>query len=482
MARGLPRGGGALKDPGLRRSLGLFDVTLFLVVATTNLQWVATAAAAGPSSLVVWVVAGLALFVPLAIAVVFLSSRYPEAGGLYVWSKRAFGPAAGFMTGWTYWTSTVIYFPGLLYFTAGNALYLGGSGASAHAGPVYYVVASLAALTIATALNIVGLDVGKWLNNAGGICRWASLMLLIAVGVVAFRQHGSASSFGAAALRPGTQFKDVIFWSTIALAWVGLEAISFMSGEVKDPRRSIPRGLAFAAPLIVTIYLAGKAAVLVAVPAHDVNPLLGAMQAIDLTAHGAGLPWLSIFAAILVTVSCLGSAGLWMQACARIPFAAGIDRYLPETFGRLHPRWRTPVAALLTQFAFAAVLLVLGQSGTTVKGAYDVLVSATVVTSLMPFLYVFAAAAKLSSAPPLPGQARIFGGSATVYVTSIVGFATTAASIVLAVFPADDEPNKTLAVAKVLFLTALMLLGGAAVYLRGKRFAASIPAALREGS
>ncbi len=72
----------------MRRSLGLFDVTLFFVVATTNLQWIATAAAAGPSSLVVWVVAGLALFVPLAIVVVFLSSRYPEAGGLYIWSKR----------------------------------------------------------------------------------------------------------------------------------------------------------------------------------------------------------------------------------------------------------------------------------------------------------------------------------------------------------------------------------------------------------
>ena len=88
---------GAVEAPatGLRRSLGLFDVTLFFIVATTNLQWVATAAAAGPSSLVVWVVGGLALFVPLAITVVFLSSRYPEEGGLYLWSKRAFGPAPG---------------------------------------------------------------------------------------------------------------------------------------------------------------------------------------------------------------------------------------------------------------------------------------------------------------------------------------------------------------------------------------------------
>ncbi len=464
----------------MRRSLGLFDVTLFFVVATTNLQWIATAAAAGPSSLVVWVLAGLALFVPLAIAIVFLCSRYPEAGGLYVWSKRAFGPAAGFMTGWTYWTSTVIYFPGLLYFTAGNALYLGGSAASTHGSPAYYVVAALAGLTIATILNIVGIDVGKWLNNLGGISRWAAIMLLIAFGAVAFWKHGSATSFSATALRPGTQLKDVLFWSTIALAWVGLESISFMSGEVKAPRRSIPLGLTFAAPLIVTIYLAGTAAVLVAVPARDVNPLLGAMQAIDQTARTVGAPALSTFGAFLVTISCLGSVGLWMQACARIPFAAGIDRYLPAAFGRLHPRWQTPVAALLTQCALAAVLIVLGQSGTSVKGAYDVLVSATVATSLIPFLYVFATAIKLRGEAAAPGEVRIIGGSATVYVASAVGFATTAVSIVLAVFPADDEPNKTLAVVKVLFLTALMLGGGAAVYLRGKRSAARIPAAASE--
>ena len=61
-------------------------------------------------------------------------------------------------------------------------------------------------------------------------------------------------------------------------------------------------------------------------------------------------------------------------AVARIPFVAGIDRYLPPVFARMHPRWNSPVAALLTQTAFAALFIVLGQSGTSVKGAYDVVV------------------------------------------------------------------------------------------------------------
>lgn len=373
------------------------------------------------------------------------------------------------MTGWTYWTSTIVYFPSLLYFTAGNALFFGGASASAHGSPAYYVVVSLAGLTVATLVNVVGLDIGKWLNNIGGICRWSAILLLIALGAFALWKFGPASTFSPQTMRPGTQLKDVLFWSTIALAWTGLESISFMSGEVKNPRRVIPRGLLLAALPVVVIYLAGTASVLAAVPAKDVNPLLGAMQAIDATAHHLGRPALSIAGTLLVTVSCLGSAGLWMQACARIPFVAGIDRYLPPAFGRLHPKWRTPVAALLTQFALAAILIVLGQSGTSVKGAYDILVSATVATSLVPFLYVFATAVKLRAVPPTEGEVEILGGPATVYVAATIGFFTTAVSIFLAFFPPDDEPNKPFFVEKLLGLTALMLISGAVFYARGRR-------------
>jgi glutamate:GABA antiporter len=87
--------------PALRRTLGLSDVALFFVVAASNLQWVATAAAAGPSSLPMWILGGFTMFVPLSICVIYLTARFPDEGGMYVWSKRAFGPFAGFFTGWT---------------------------------------------------------------------------------------------------------------------------------------------------------------------------------------------------------------------------------------------------------------------------------------------------------------------------------------------------------------------------------------------
>ena len=457
----------------LRRSLGLFDVTLFFLIACTNLQWVATAAAAGPGSLPVWAIGCVAMFVPLSIAVVYLSSRYPDEGGLYVWSKRAYGPFSGFITGWTYWCSNLPYFPALLYFTAGNALFISGSNAGKlAASPAYYIAVSLAGFAIATIVNVLGLDVGKWLNNAGATTRWTVTLLLIGLGIAAWMKFGSATALTAASMRPSMHLKDLIFWSVIAFAWTGPEAIPFMGGEIKDPRRSIPRGLGLAAPAITIVYILGTASVLIALAPGHVSALYGVMQAIAHVADRFGLQAITPIAAIFVTVSCLGSVGAWLGAVARIPFVAGIDHYLPAVFGKIHPRWGSPVVAILTQAGISIIFILLGQGGTTVKGAYDVLVSSTVLITMVPFLFVFASAVKLRGGSA-PHEIKIPGGRATVVIAAVIGFLTTAGSMVLATFPADDEPNKPLAVIKVLGLTAIMVGSGVAFYCIGGRRRAS---------
>jgi amino acid transporter len=241
-----------------------------------------------------------------------------------------------------------------------------------------------------------------------------------------------------------------------------------MAGEIKNPRRSIALGLFIAAPVIAAIYILGTASVLAALTPANTNALYGVMQAIAQVAARFGWAFLTPLAAILVTVSCFGSVGAWLGAVARLPFVAGLDHFLPPAFGRMHPRWGSPVVALLVQAAIAGIFILLGQGGTSVRGAYDVLVSTTVVITLVPFIYIFASAIKLHG--PDDAQAiRIPGGSWTVKIAASIGLLTTLCSIVLAVFPADDDPNKALAVFKVLGLTAIMVVSGVAVYLRGAR-------------
>ncbi len=454
----------------LTRSLGLRDVILFFVTAGTNFQWIATAAAAGQGSLLVWILGGLVMFLPLSVCVVFLSSRHPAQGGLYVWSKLAFGPGVGFMTGWTYWTSNLPYFPGILYFAAGNALYLS-SHASAQAGasPGYFISFALVGLALATYLNLRGMAIAKWLNNVGAISRWLAGLVLALLGAATWLNFGPATPFSRAGLVPSLQLTDLIFWATIAFAWTGPEAASFMGGEISDPQRTVPRALAVAAPMIAAIYLTGTLSVLIILPVAHTSALYGVIEAIRSASQQLRVPWLTPLAAIFLTLACIGSVGAWLGAVARIPFVAGIDSFLPKSFARLHPRYGSPTVAIATQSAIAAAFAFLGQAGTTVKGAYDVLISMMVVAVMLPFVSLFACAIPLSGGAAAPGELTVPGGRATIIVMAIIGLTTTLGSIALALVPAPDDAHPLLTACKVVGMTAALLGTGAAVYLSGRQ-------------
>ena len=457
-------------DLGLKRSLGLGDVTLYFVTACSSLQWIATAAAAGPSALTVWVIGAVTVFMPLSVCTVWMASRHPEQGGMYVWADRAFGPFTAFMSGWTYWTANLPYFAGLLYFAAGSALWIGGGGKHAlDASPIWFVGFALSALAFATVLNVFGLHISKWISNAGAWARCAATALLIGLGIAAWLRFGTATPLTARSLRPGLTLEDLIFWAAIAFAFAGPESASFMGGEIRDPRRTVPRALAMAAPLVLFIYMSGTLSVLVSIPYQQTNALYGVMQAVDHVGGRLGAAWLVPLMALLTVLTCLGSAGAWLGSVARIPFVAGIDSLLPKAFGRLHPRYGSPANALITQTAIAMVLTVMGQAGTTVKGAYEVLVNLMVITQMIPFLVLFASAIKLAGTPRVPEELRLPGGRVTVVATAALGVLSTSGAIVLSLVPRADDPHKLLSVAKVVGMTALLLAGGLAIYVQGRR-------------
>jgi len=461
----------------LRRVLTFRDLFLFYLVTTLGLRWIATAAAAGPSALVIWVIAALGLFVPLVFTVLELSSRYTEEGGIYVWSKRAFGPFAAFLTGWTYWGSNLPYLPGLLYFAAANALFMGNpSWQSLSSNSTYFIAVATVGLLIAVTMNVVGLNVGKWLNNIGALASYVPVALLIVLAALSWRHFGSATPIDAHSLRPSTSLKDVIFWSTIAFAFGGVESGSTMGEEIQDARRTVPRAILAAGALITVLYLVGTWSILIAIPKEQVSGLQGMMQAIQAITTRVGAQSLVPLAAALVTLNALGGVGGWFAATARLPFVAGIDRFLPKAFGELHPKWGTPHVALLVQAAIAGVFILLGQAGTSVRGAYDALVSMGIIAYFIPFLFMFAAMIVLQREPAGPEVMRVPGGRPAAIALAVTGFIVTAISIVLAAIPADEEPNKMLAVVKVVG-SSLVLVGiGVGVYLSGRRRAAAIAA------
>ncbi|PYR87266.1 MAG: hypothetical protein DMG19_11150, partial [Acidobacteria bacterium] len=436
--------------------MGLGDLVLFYVVTALSLRWIATAAAAGPSSIVIWIVGCVTYFVPLTFCVLELSSRYPEEGGIYLWSKKAFGEFAGFMTGWMYWTANLPYYPGVLYFAAGNALFIGGDRwQHLSNSSLFFILTAAIGLAIGFVLNLVGLDIGKWLHNLGAIGTWLPASVLIVMGWMAWLRFGSATAINGATVLPAADLKNVFFWSTVAFAFGGVEGASTMGSEIRDARRNIPRALLTAGVIITFMYVAATASVLIALPAEDVTGLQGFMQAISKVGQRIGFDGVAPWVALLVTLSSVGGVSAWFAASSRLPFVAGVDKFLPSAFGRVHPRWKTPYVAMAVQAALAGIFIFLGQAGTSVRGAYDFLVGMGVISYFLPFLYMFASVIRLQREPAGPDVMRIPGGRPIAILLAILGLLTTITSSVLACIPPAEEPNKFLAVVKLLGSSAL---------------------------
>ena len=142
-------------------------------------------------------------FVPLACSVLELSSRLPGEGGLYIWARQALGDFHGFVAGWTYWISNLVFFPSLLLFSSSVFLYTGGTHWLGLSENSYYNgTYGLVVMWVATGLNILGLNRVKWLQNVGAICTWLAAALLLGAGTYSWFRFGAATSITATRLLP----------------------------------------------------------------------------------------------------------------------------------------------------------------------------------------------------------------------------------------------------------------------------------------
>ena len=458
----------------LPRVLTLRDLVLFNIVAVLSLRWTATAAAAGPSSLSLWVLAALFFFIPQGLAVSHLSGRFPEEGGIYFWTKRAFGDAHGFLCGWCYWVNNILYYPNLLMSTAVIATFAIGRGDTGLMDDwTYILLATLTALWVAVLLNIVGLKTGRWLQNIGAIGTYIPGAILIAFGLHAALTRPAATPITLDTITP--RFGDLSqlnLWASIAFAYAGLELCAVMGDEIKSPRRTLPLAIYISAPLMAFLYIAGTASLLWVVPQQDVHIVSGFLQALSIAAREVGaLAWIVPAAAALYVVGNIGGIGAWLTGPARVAFVIGLDRYFPPAFGRVHPRWKTPYVAILTQAVLATIFLllsVLGR-GTTVERAYLTLLDTMLLIYFIPFIYLFLCYVIDRVKEPAPERASILRGKAAGVVTGVSGLLLTLFAMIIATIPPPDTTDPWIFRLKVIGGAGLFILMGALVYWRGGR-------------
>jgi amino acid transporter len=440
--------------PTVRRALGRSDLVLLKVVAIVNINTVPPVAVYGWFSLALWLLAFVTFFVPEAVAVMVFGRRYPGEGGIYLWIRQECGEAHGFLCGWCYWTNNLFYIPVLLVYMSGIFAFAGGEARAAVLIDQKLFVAAIAfggLVTIALA-NIRGLLVGKWIQNVGGLGACLSVALVLAAA-------GAVLSSGVGAPVPsvtGIGWETSTSFAVMCLALVGIELASTMGDEIRNSTADLGPAIAIAGAVSIGSYLVVTAAVLILVPVNQLGVIQGIMQAVGAGAHAAGIGWIVVPLALLMGVATGGAASAWFAGSSRIPFVAGLTGTLPAALGRVHPTWHSPYVALTVCAVLCGLFTALSLAGSSVAEAYQVLLKATVVIQLIPFLYLFLALMKTDDVT----RSSRFAG--------IVGLLTTSLAMMAAFLPTSEVSNVLVFEIKLGVAVAGTTALGGVLYWRGR--------------
>ena len=442
-----------MAGPAGKRELGLRDLTFFALSCVVSARWIPLAARAGPGAVTLWILAAIFFVVPLTDAVAALVAREPEAGGLYLWTRRDFGRWHAWLCSWTYWVGIAVLFPTAAMVYAQVGVSLVDPGGTAVVSRVALLAVAGGLIWIALGANLIGLKVGKWAENIGALATLAIGLVLVAVAGRVFARRGTATPMH---FIPVWNWGTVSFWAGIAYATSGMEGPGAMAAEIRDPGRTMRRAGWIASALATTLYVSATIAFLVVLPPGQISELNGFAELSLAASQVLGTPWLSTLIAVLVLLGAMGFIGGLGTASSQLPLAAAADGLLPAAFAQVHLRWRTPHRSILALGLLATFLLGVYQLGDSARAAFDELVALMVITGFVPYLYLFGSAWKAGRR-----LSAISGGFVTVL------------AIVCAIVPPDGITNVWLFEGKLASGTIAVAVAAWLVY---RRSAGSRPA------
>src|SRR6202007_2210567 len=238
---------------------------------------------------------------------------------VYLWAKEEFGDFHGFLSGWCYWTNNMMYVPTvMLYFVGVSVFVLGAGHESLADNKVFALSASLALFAILVVLNIIGLGVGKWINNIGGIGTVIAAALLIGLGIVIYLRFGTSVTWADFQV-PANPRSVLNSFGVICFGLVGLELASIMGDEIGNPSRTLPGAVAWGGILSGLLYIGATLTLLIAVSKNDISVLQGIVQAVSHMASKIGASWVVAPFAFLLSISIAGIASALVAATPRRP-------------------------------------------------------------------------------------------------------------------------------------------------------------------
>ena len=416
----------AISGPRPRnRVMGLFDVTLFIISAILVVDQLTASASIGVGSVGWWVMTIVLFFVPSALIVAELGTAYPYQGGIYDWVTRAFGRRWAARTTYWYWVNVALWMPSVYLLFTGVL-----TGLFWHNASVFDQ--SLVAIGLSWITVLVGiqtLNVGKAVTGASALVK-AGIILVIGVGgAILAARHGAANHFSMHAMLPDLGVTK-LYLPVLVYQLLGFELVSSLSGEIKNPRRDVARGIMAAGVLLSALYVLGTVGILLVLPLKTIGLTAGLVQTFNaIFGAGSALPWIL---GVAVMAAYFGNMVTWTLGANRSAAEAANAGELPKIFGRETRRGSPLWAYLLTGAVSTVVLLFAGIFIKNQNSLYFAVFAASSVVFLLPYLLMFPAVIRLRKIDP--DRKRPFqvpGGTAGLWAAVMLATASVAASLVL---------------------------------------------------
>lgn len=445
----------AARAPRFRKVLHGLDMALFTVCAILVVDQLAASAAIGVQSIFWWVLTLVLFFIPYGLITAELGSAYPQEGGIYAWVRRAFGPRWAGRTAWLWWVNVAFWMPSVYILFAGVLAELVAPDMSLWTK----ILITLGLTWLTVGINIVALDVGKWIPNIGAVFK-AVIMLAIGFGGIAYAlRHGVANVFTLETLRPNWG-ASLAFLPVILYNFLGFELMSGAGEEMENPARDVPWAIARSGALIAFFYIFATVGMLLALPVKDVGLIEGLTDTFRKLFGDAP--------ASQAIVAVLGAMALYTFLANMVTWSIGANRSaaeaagrgdLPAIFAKLHPKYKTPAsAAILCGIIATAVLFLYGLLAKSAEDFFWTTFAFSSVVFLLPYLLLFMSFLRLRKIDAdLPRPYRVPGGQITAITLSVLCMAFVLQAIVFFIYKPDAfDPTYALAVAGGVVATVIV--------------------------
>ena len=448
----------------LRKELGVTDLALTQILFIVGLAWIGVAGKLGPSHVVFWLLALALFYFPSAAVVIYLNRLMPLEGGLYQWAKIGFNEAVGFMLAWNLWLYVIVNTSEVGVQSATYLSYaIGPSAAWMTTSGWFVVLASLVILSMMVVVSIVGLSVGKWVHNAGGVMMLVMFGALLLLPVISLLTGHLREYHPFRTSVPKFSFYNLNILGKIGFgALGGFEYVAILAGETKSAAKSMRKSVLIAAPVVGLMFILGTSTVITFVPADQIDLIAPLPQVLRAGYAPFGIAAKLVTLAIILTFAVrLGQASVNFTGITRLPMVAGWDRLLPGWFTRLHATYRTPVNSILMVGVTAFIISTLGIIGVGQAEAFQLLFNAGGIFYAITYLVMFAiplfGLRDLATPPPL-----------WLKLASLSGLSMTLLYVVVGVFPIIRVQSVATFALKISLLIVFANMLGAFIFLSAR--------------